>query len=132
MVASESSTAAASVYSGQTGHKEADLKDDTPAAPEYVSEKQVDAEQNAQAAAAGGDAAGAGSKELGATGVVADDGSTKDATTEEQDEEEEYPAAWKLGLITIALCLSVFCMALVSRQALLSFLFAIARYDGFC
>lgn len=30
----------------------------------------------------------------------------------EDDEEEEYPSKWKLGLITIALCLSVFCMAL--------------------
>jgi hypothetical protein len=38
-----------------------------------------------------------------------------DAKTEGQteDDEQEYPAAWRLGLITIALCLSVFCMALV-------------------
>ena len=36
-------------------------------------------------------------------GVVASD----------QQEEPEYPASWRLGLITIALCLSVFCMALV-------------------
>jgi hypothetical protein len=28
------------------------------------------------------------------------------------EEEEEYPKSWRLGLITIALCLSVFCMAL--------------------
>lgn len=33
-------------------------------------------------------------------------------TTEE--DEEEYPAKWRLALITMALCLSVFCMALVS------------------
>jgi len=33
----------------------------------------------------------------------------------EIDEEDgvEYPKAWRLGVITIALCLSVFCMALV-------------------
>jgi hypothetical protein len=34
------------------------------------------------------------------------------ASTEE--EQTEYPSSWKLGFITIALCLSVFCMALVS------------------
>lgn len=31
----------------------------------------------------------------------------------EEDPEHEYPKAWRLGVITIALCLSVFCMALV-------------------
>lgn len=30
------------------------------------------------------------------------------------EKEEEYPSSWRLALITIALCLSVFCMALVS------------------
>ncbi|KAK6822240.1 hypothetical protein RU639_006918 [Aspergillus parasiticus] len=30
----------------------------------------------------------------------------------EQEEEEEYPGAWKLGLITIALALAIFCLAL--------------------
>lgn len=29
------------------------------------------------------------------------------------EDEDEYPKAWKLAFITIALCLSVFCMALV-------------------
>lgn len=33
------------------------------------------------------------------------------------EDESEYPAAWKLGLITIALCLSVFCLALVRNLA---------------
>lgn len=35
----------------------------------------------------------------------------------ENDEEDnfEYPKAWKLAIITLALCLSVFCMALVRR-----------------
>jgi hypothetical protein len=32
--------------------------------------------------------------------------------TSEEEEEEEYPKSWRLGLITAALCLSVFCMAL--------------------
>jgi MFS family permease len=32
--------------------------------------------------------------------------------TDEEENEDEYPKSWKLGLITIALCLSVFCMAL--------------------
>ncbi|KAL1302086.1 hypothetical protein AAFC00_002524 [Neodothiora populina] len=38
-----------------------------------------------------------------------------EAIEEEKHEEEDdtdYPTSWKLGLITIALCLSVFCMAL--------------------
>jgi hypothetical protein len=34
-------------------------------------------------------------------------------TANEEDEQVEYPAKWRLALITIALCLSVFCMALV-------------------
>ncbi|KAJ4344607.1 MFS sugar transporter [Didymosphaeria variabile] len=29
-----------------------------------------------------------------------------------EEDEEDYPKAWRLGVITIALCLSVFCMAL--------------------
>jgi hypothetical protein len=33
--------------------------------------------------------------------------------TPDEDDGVEYPVAWKLGLITIALCLSVFCVALV-------------------
>ncbi|OAA33335.1 MFS transporter [Moelleriella libera RCEF 2490] len=39
-----------------------------------------------------------------------EDGEEKPASHD--DGEEEYPAAWRLGLITVALCLSVFCMAL--------------------
>lgn len=38
-----------------------------------------------------------------------------DKTHHENGEEEddlEYPKSWKLGLITVALCLSVFCVAL--------------------
>ncbi|PQK17911.1 hypothetical protein BB8028_0009g01110 [Beauveria bassiana] len=34
------------------------------------------------------------------------------ANPDEDDDGVEYPVAWKLGLITIALCLSVFCVAL--------------------
>lgn len=36
----------------------------------------------------------------------------QDDAAEVEDDEEEYPKAWKLAIITIALCLSVFCMAL--------------------
>ncbi|KAK3044384.1 MFS sugar transporter [Coniosporium uncinatum] len=39
--------------------------------------------------------------------AVAQDSSAEDGT-----DDVEYPAGWKLALITIALCLSVFCMAL--------------------
>ena len=38
----------------------------------------------------------------------------KENAAEEEDPEPEYPTSWKLAMITIALCLSVFCMALVS------------------
>lgn len=34
------------------------------------------------------------------------------------DDETEYPSGFKLAMITIALCLSVFCMALVSSLIL--------------
>lgn len=37
----------------------------------------------------------------------------KKIENEEEEEQLEYPAKWRLALITIALCLSVFCMALV-------------------
>lgn len=40
-----------------------------------------------------------------------EDGGTE--TPGETDEEEEYPNAWRLSLISIALCLCVFCVALV-------------------
>src|SRR3954469_8917101 len=33
--------------------------------------------------------------------------------TSAEDDDYEYPKSWKLALITTALCLSVFCMALV-------------------
>jgi hypothetical protein len=42
----------------------------------------------------------------------ADAGIVPDA---EVKEEEEYPSSWKLALVTIALCLSVFCFALVCK-----------------
>lgn len=37
----------------------------------------------------------------------------EDHADEEVENEDDYPKAWRLGAITIALCLSVFCMALV-------------------
>lgn len=43
---------------------------------------------------------------------AADDAVKKDTLVDDEDG-VEYPVAWKLGLITIALCLSVFCVALV-------------------
>jgi hypothetical protein len=49
--------------------------------------------------------------------------STQDVTTEKPpsqgsscEEEVKYPASWKLALVTIALCLAVFCMALVRMR----------------
>lgn len=35
------------------------------------------------------------------------------ASASAEEEDFEYPKAWKLAIITLALCLSVFCMALV-------------------
>jgi hypothetical protein len=36
----------------------------------------------------------------------------QDSAVANDDNDIEYPTSWKLGLITLALCLSVFCMAL--------------------
>jgi len=36
-----------------------------------------------------------------------------EASSASEEDETDYPKAWKLAAITIALCLSVFCMALV-------------------
>jgi hypothetical protein len=51
----------------------------------------------------------------GTTEAVVESSSSQSQQDQEQGngEEEEYPASWRLALITIALCLSVFCMALV-------------------
>jgi hypothetical protein len=51
-----------------------------------------------------------------ATGIIRDgEKSSKRKSTASAEEEDdfEYPAKWRLTAITIALCLSVFCMALV-------------------
>lgn len=45
--------------------------------------------------------------------AVAAEAATKETVEEDN---EEYPKKWRLALITIALCLSVFCMALVSPE----------------
>ena len=37
----------------------------------------------------------------------------ENSSEEDDDDNFEYPTAWKLAAITTALCLSVFCMALV-------------------
>lgn len=100
MVASGSSTEVTSVNSGHTGHKETEPRDvesrsTNPETTEKVSEKPT-----ALANVEGND--------ILATKEV-------DGKPEVHDEDTEYPAAWRLGLITIALCLSVFCMALVSK-----------------
>ena len=39
------------------------------------------------------------------------------ASPAEEEDAFEYPTKWKLAAISIALCLSVFCMALVSKTA---------------
>lgn len=57
-------------------------------------------------------AAGETSLEKADSGDVTDEKKIKNEE-EEEEEQIEYPAKWRLALITIALCLSVFCMALV-------------------
>ena len=48
--------------------------------------------------------------------TMQDSSSKRESTSSAADEEDdfEYPTKWKLAVITVALCLSVFCMALVS------------------
>lgn len=43
----------------------------------------------------------------------------EDGDAETTEDEEEYPSAWRLTLISIALCLCVFCVALVCTARLL-------------
>ena len=38
----------------------------------------------------------------------------------DEEDDFEYPTKWKLTIITLALCLSVFCMALVSPDLTLT------------
>ncbi|KAK9445110.1 MFS transporter [Metarhizium brunneum] len=100
MVSSKSSTDVTSVYSGRTGNKESEPGYPTNNVPSEQVEKQTAL-------------ANVGEDGVAATKEAADAGSTSEAKPgEAQEDESEYPASWRLGLITIALCLSVFCMAL--------------------
>ena len=47
---------------------------------------------------------------------------------DKDDAEREYPAAWKLAIITIALCMSIFLVALVSCLHFLHRLFCIMLF----
>jgi hypothetical protein len=40
---------------------------------------------------------------------------SQDGAASDEEDDFEYPTKWRLAAITIALCLSVFCMALVSH-----------------
>lgn len=55
--------------------------------------------------------------------VAAENTSKRNSQASASDDEDdfEYPTKWKLGAITIALCLSVFCMALVSLIGSISY-----------
>ena len=46
--------------------------------------------------------------------TAAEKKSTEDGAAEDNEDGFEYPKAWRLAFISVALCLSVFCMALVS------------------
>ncbi|TWU71389.1 hypothetical protein ED733_002254 [Metarhizium rileyi] len=107
MAASGSSTEATSVYSGRTGHKESELADTatTSSANHAVLSEKVSGRMSEKPSALAS---------LGEDGAVAaaKGGDDVDSEPDVQEAEAEYPARWRLGLITIALCLSVFCMAL--------------------
>lgn len=52
---------------------------------------------------------------------AAEQKSTASASDDDDDDDDfEYPKAWRLAVITLALCLSVFCMALVRRSLVVS------------
>ncbi|KHN94876.1 MFS transporter [Metarhizium album ARSEF 1941] len=113
MIASGSSTDVTSVYSAHTGDKDKENTtwEQTPvptsaAAPQHTSEKQPPAETGEHAVAA--------TKEIAHAGATSDAKPQGQGQKQEEDDDDEsgYPAKWRLGLITIALCLSVFCMAL--------------------
>ena len=53
-------------------------------------------------------------QEKNETPVAAQVAEEKEDAASGEEPEPEYPTSWKLAMITIALCLSVFCMALVS------------------
>jgi hypothetical protein len=44
------------------------------------------------------------------------------------EENNDYPTSWKLGIITLALCLSVFCMSLVGRSLTIKALLIRCQY----
>jgi hypothetical protein len=63
-----------------------------------------------------------------ASKAASDKQSTKEEKTEDVDadtpaDEEDYPKSWRLALITVALCLCVFCVALVCTTLLHTLIF---------
>lgn len=88
---------------GSIGSRNKTTVDHTPA-PESVLDEKHDVDEKP-------DVHELGDKALAEN--AADDAVKKDTLVDDEDG-VEYPVAWKLGLITIALCLSVFCVALVS------------------
>jgi len=88
--------------SAATSVKENEKKMDAPS--EAIEERQNSAEEYSELPL--------GEKIKEATQVAV----AQDSSAEDGSDDVEYPAGWKLALITIALCLSVFCMALVWRS----------------
>jgi len=88
--------------SAATSVKENEKKMDAPS--EAVEERQNSAEEFSELPL--------GEKIREATQVAV----AQDSSAEDGSDDVEYPAGWKLALITVALCLSVFCMALVWRS----------------
>lgn len=50
---------------------------------------------------------------IAAAETAVEESKVQDSAVPQDDDDIEYPKSWKLLLITLALCLSVFCMALV-------------------
>ncbi|KAG5996383.1 hypothetical protein E4U43_002862 [Claviceps pusilla] len=110
MAPSRSSTEVISVYTAQTASGKRHDGDELDAAAAAAAAAPADpSEKHAYATDAQQPPP---TKEVSesSSDVVTTDG--KSDAADEEAEHHEYPASWRLGLITIALCLSVFCMAL--------------------
>ncbi|KAK2599030.1 hypothetical protein QQS21_005496 [Conoideocrella luteorostrata] len=107
MAVSGSSTEVTSVYSGDTGHKEAEVQRNAESRSTNQAAQTADLSEKQPSSANIHD-----QEEQLSTAKEGTDSSVRDDNAEKKEDDYEYPAAWRLTLISIALCLSVFCMAL--------------------
>lgn len=99
-----------------SAEKESTLPGDPAAAPAATNDTSKEAAGDDSPATASNENSNKESESSGGSKEAAQDGEqsgSDDSDAEKKEDNTEYPSGWRLLLITIALCLCVFCTALV-------------------